>query len=322
MLAIADQTWSTDHIAPGGRLLAWQSFVGDVLKQCDMAYKAEGEFWARMKYGRYGNINISKISGARRQGIRSPERAKDMRDGVTLSIACSGQYSLRQARYENLLDIGGGHFFHNCLPGIFEAGDGGEYWLVSLPATAIAPSLGDTGSLIGARIPAHKPELMLLSAYLNALYQTPGLDDPKTRAMIGSQVTDLVVAAVGRADENAQACAARGARAARYKLVREEIKRRYAEPMLNGERLARSLGVSKRYIQQLFEENGRTLSGEIMNERLHAARRALADAEQDGVKIAEIAYRCGFSDLSYFNRVFRQKFGETPKAARGTLLLS
>src|SRR5262249_51820497 len=205
----------------------------------------------------------------------------------------SGHYSLRQARYENLLDTGGAHFFHNCLPGVFDAGDGGEYWLVSLPATVIAPSLGDTSSLIGARIPASKPELMLLSAYLNALYLTPGLDDPKTRAVIGSQVSDLVVAAVGRVDENAQACAARGARAARYKLVREEIKRRYAEPMLNGERLARALGVSKRYIQQLFEENGRTLSGGIMNVRLNAARRLLADPTQDRAEITTIDSRDG-----------------------------
>jgi AraC-like DNA-binding protein len=54
-----------------------------------------------------------------------------------------------------------------------------------------------------------------------------------------------------------------------------------------------------------------------MNERLAAARRALADPGLDALKISEIAYRCGFSDLSYFNRAFRQKYGETPKAARG-----
>src|SRR4030095_16678813 len=133
---------------------AWQSFVGDVLKQCDMAFQAEDDFWARMKYGRYGNINISKISGAKRTGTRSAERAKDTFDGVTLSIACSGHYSLRQARYENLLDGGGAHFFHNCLPGVFEADEGGEYWLISLPAKVIAPRFGDSSSLIGCRIAA------------------------------------------------------------------------------------------------------------------------------------------------------------------------
>ena len=43
----------------------------------------------------------------------------------------------------------------------------------------------------------------------------------------------------------------------------------------------------------------------------------MADPVLDGQKISEIAYRCGFSDLSYFNRAYRQKYGETPKAARG-----
>src|SRR5262249_2386748 len=144
-----------------------------------------------------------------------------------------------------------------------------------------------------------------------------GLNDPKTKAVIGNQVMDMITAVVGTTDEG-QATASRGIRAARYKLVLDEIRRRYSEPMLNGERIARVLGVSTRYIQQLFEENGRTLWAEIMNERLKAARRSLADPTLDGSKISEIAYSCGFSDLSYFNRAYRQKYGETPKAARGS----
>jgi hypothetical protein len=142
-------SWSTDRVAPEARLPAWRTFVADVLKQCDMDYTADGDFWASMSFGRYGNINISKISGAKRMGIRTADRAKVTQDGVTLSIACSGHYSLKQARHENLLDGGGAHFFHNCLPGVFEAGAGGEYWLISLPARVIAPSFGDSSSLIG-----------------------------------------------------------------------------------------------------------------------------------------------------------------------------
>ncbi len=33
-------------------------------------------------------------------------------------------------------------------------------------------------------------------------------------------------------------------------------------------------------------------------------------------RISDIAYRVGFSDISYFNRSFRARFGCTPKAAR------
>jgi len=34
-------------------------------------------------------------------------------------------------------------------------------------------------------------------------------------------------------------------------------------------------------------------------------------------RISDIAFDCGFNDLSYFNRCFRRRFGLTPTAARG-----
>ena len=283
-----------------------------------MEYESKGDFWARMTCNRYGDITIGRICGSRRKAARSPEKAKFGDDGVVMTIACEGHYRYDQARRDVLIEPGEAYFFHNCLPGAFEADEGGRYWLISLPAKAIIPGFGDSSSLIGCRITDAKPELRLLTSYLDAVYQTPGLRDARTKAVIGSQVRDLVVAAVGRADESSQASAGRGIKAARYKLVLEEIRRRSTEPMLNGDRLARALGVSRRYIQQLFEENGRTLSAEILSERLKAARRALADPTNDGQKISEIAFRCGFSDLSSFNRAYRQKYGETPKAARGS----
>jgi AraC-like DNA-binding protein len=34
-------------------------------------------------------------------------------------------------------------------------------------------------------------------------------------------------------------------------------------------------------------------------------------------RVSDIAFDCGFNDLSYFNRCFRRRFGLTPTAARG-----
>lgn len=154
--------------------------------------------------------------------------------------------------------------------------------------------------------------------YFQAVYDRLGLSDPEIKSVIGSQVVDLVVTTVDRAREGAQAASPRGVRATRYRQILDEIRRRFAEPMLNGERIARTLGISHRYVQHLFEENGRTLSSAILDERLKAARHALTDPACDGMKISQIAFDCGFSDLSYFNRAYRQKYGETPKAARQT----
>jgi hypothetical protein len=148
----------------GARLAAWRTFIGEVLQQCSMEYSCDGDFWARMTWGRYGDISIGKIRASRRKGVRSTELAKKGSDGVTMSIACDGLYNLSQARREALLQKGGADFFHHCLPGVFEADDGGEYWVVSLPANVIAPRFGDSSSLIGRTIDASKPQLRLLTA--------------------------------------------------------------------------------------------------------------------------------------------------------------
>jgi AraC-like DNA-binding protein len=313
----AEISWSTERSEPAERIRAWQTVIFDAFQECEMEYEASADFWARMTCSRYGEVSIGRIQGSRRRASRTAERAKFGDDGVVMTIACKGRYRYDQARREAFIEPGEAYFFHNCLPGVFEADAGGDYWLIALPARVIIPGFGDSSSLVGCRITNAKAELKLLTSYLEAVYRTPGLRDPNTRSVIGSHVTDLIVATVGRADEASQASAGRGIRATRYKLAMEEIQRRHCEPTLNGERLARSLSVSKRYLQQLFEENGRTLSSEIMNERLKAVRRALSDPALDGLKISEIVYRCGFSDLSYFNRAFRRTYGETPKAARG-----
>lgn len=39
-------------------------------------------------------------------------------------------------------------------------------------------------------------------------------------------------------------------------------------------------------------------------------------------RISDVAFDCGFNDLSYFNRCFRRRFGLTPTAARGALISS
>lgn len=313
---MATISWSTDAVEPAKRLEAWQSFLVDAFEECDMQYQKSDEFWASITSSKFGNLSIGKICGSERKGTRSPATAKLGTDGIVMSIACRGKYEFHQADRSHLLEPGEAYFFHNCLPGAFSASDSGDYWLISVPANAVAGTLGDTSSLIGCRIGHEKPELRLLTAYLQAIYQTPGLRDASTRDIIGKQVTDLVVATAGRVQEEAQIIGQRGMRAARYRLILEEIGRRYAEPMLNGERIAKALGVSERYVQQLFEENGVTVSAYIQDERLKAARRQLADHSQDHRTVTDIAYACGFSDASHFNRCFRKKFGETPTAIR------
>lgn len=58
---------------------------------------------------------------------------------------------------------------------------------------------------------------------------------------------------------------------------------------------------------------GSTISGALLRRRLDAVCEALADRR---FSIAELCYRCGFNDISYFYRAFRARTGMTPRAWR------
>jgi AraC-like DNA-binding protein len=48
----------------------------------------------------------------------------------------------------------------------------------------------------------------------------------------------------------------------------------------------------------------------------------MSDSTRAGDKIATIALDAGFCDVSYFNRAFRQLYGETPSGIRAAHALN
>jgi AraC-like DNA-binding protein len=75
-------------------------------------------------------------------------------------------------------------------------------------------------------------------------------------------------------------------------------------------------GVTPRYVQTLFDDDGSTFTRFVLERRLDEAHRALTDARRRAVPNSTIAYESGFTDLSNFNRAFRQRFAQTPTDVR------
>jgi AraC-like DNA-binding protein len=90
------------------------------------------------------------------------------------------------------------------------------------------------------------------------------------------------------------------------------IERRLHDPGLTASRIARSEGISERYLQKLFEQNGVSFGRYLRDRHLQRARAALIAPGDIRASVAEVAYRCGFGDAANFNRLFRERFGTPP----------
>lgn len=106
--------------------------------------------------------------------------------------------------------------------------------------------------------------------------------------------------------------------AAVVSLARAHIARRMHDPDLNPQDIQRALGLSRTSLYRAFAETG-GIAAAIRDARLDLARRRLKARRDDKVRIASIAYACGFTDVPTFNRGFRKRFGLAPGDLRPTL---
>lgn len=98
--------------------------------------------------------------------------------------------------------------------------------------------------------------------------------------------------------------------------IRQSIRDRYYEPALDAGTVAAANGISKRYLHYLFAQASSTFGDELMQVRLERAKRLLADRRYEGLRVSEVAARCGFLEPSHFTRRFRQAFGVVPTTYR------
>lgn len=95
----------------------------------------------------------------------------------------------------------------------------------------------------------------------------------------------------------------------RIKKVKDYIAAHYAED-INLDQLASLAGMSSTAFSRFFKTaTNQTLSAHIIDTRLGHAVRYLVDTTMTS---AEVCYKCGFNNLSNFNRLFKKNKGCTP----------
>jgi len=96
----------------------------------------------------------------------------------------------------------------------------------------------------------------------------------------------------------------------------DHLDRHFTDPRFNASTLAQKFGCSLRYVHKLFSGTGRSVGEHVSDRRILASARYLLDPDYRRNTIAEIAYAVGFSDISYFNRLFKRCNGLSPRDFR------
>ena len=148
---------------------------------------------------------------------------------------------------------------------------------------------------------------IVLSALKSMLRNSSPLDGRSSAVMHDSMVALLECAL------NAQRVwAPAPRRGARLPAIQDFIRESASDPELTPDSVARSFGISRRSLYNLFLAAGDTPAAFIQSTRLVVASEQLRDPRNGDLSVTDIARDCAFPDHSHFSRAFRLRFGASP----------
>lgn len=283
-------------------------------------------FAARSEFRSFGLVKTIRTSSTaqivgRRAAHMSGSRLPG--DAFDLQLNESGsRFAEFQRGRETVLEPGGGGLFTLSEPGEIRTERDGVvdgHWYLIIPRPQLCALVPDAEARLGGALDPASPAVRHLGRYLKFLRgfdaDGPG-QDPAMAEHFATTILDLVALSLGAKGDWAAVAHARGLRAARMQELVDQIRTGFADPDISPEQVARKLRLSPRYLQQLLHETGSTFTERVLELRLQRARQMLVQRGNRQMKISDIAYACGFNEVSYFNRCFRRRFGDTPTGYR------
>lgn len=319
---LSSYRFSTDALPERDRVGVWREFFGRHIAGLDLEPVGSDPLRVDIEQKSLNRISVARALVTAYRGRRTRELLGDGRhDKVLLMPGYRGILAGQRGRETFVREGEAVLLAESDVLSLEQAGrqgngPPGRYLHVILPHEAVAALVPAVEDSVMHVIPAGNEALRLLRGYLGMLYAGDGLAGAYTARAVAGHVSDLAALAIGASADARELARRRGLGAARLARIQAYIRNAMTDPGLTLTAVARHVGVTPRYVRKLFAAEGTAFTDYLLSQRLERAGRMLETGAFDDLRISDIAYECGFGDLSYFNRAFRRRFSMTPSDMR------
>jgi AraC-like DNA-binding protein len=315
--------FSTENLPRGlsnrARYLRWRDEWNGVFGSADLVPSPDKSFDVRVEFTPVGEVGVGRFNGALTRMTRTPlDVAKDNADNFCIGLIQSPDFFAAQRSHDQMLAPGAMVLLTNAEPGEIRGADVMGWGQINIARSRLLELVPNADDLLGIQFDPSSEAARHLARYVNMLLSVEEL--PRDAALIRHierTLLDLFALALGARREIAAVASMRGLRAARVQQILMEIADGYMRPNFSPAEVAHKLGLSTRYVHDLLHETGESFTERVIELRLQKARAMIADPRHHARTIGEIAYACGFNEISYFGRRFRARFGASPTQFRG-----
>jgi AraC family transcriptional regulator, positive regulator of tynA and feaB len=306
---------TTDGIPPRERAEFWADLVSrhvtPMLIEPAGKLALHGEIQARL----IGGLGVARVSGrgvhalhtgaqiARARGhvyaacVHLEGEARITRRGEGIALQ-RGDIFLTDSRHEFTLDLE--------RPW--------RHLVITLPTGSLDSRVARPELLSGAVLRNH-PLARLWASHLATGFALAGELSSTAASMFARHLVDLLAQLLDESHRG-QVTPSDAWRAAVFLRACEVIALKFGDQDLRPDQIALEIGVSSRTLARVFAANDETIMRHVFDERVRQAARLLAAPESAHRSVTDIAFACGFNDVSHFGRIFAGKMGTTPSQWR------
>ena len=306
--------FSTRELPERIRIPMWREEFGRRIVHVDIEPSSDVQFQAEATLQALQGLRVLAWKGSAMRFKRLQTNIVDGDDSIGLIVSSPSRSQLSQRGQEIEFRAGDAIAVLHSEPATVTYVEGLQFGL-AVPRDALTPRVTNVDSLAMRPISRRTEALRLLMTYLKWALKEGALAAPKLRDAVVTHIHDLVALAICERAPLGESSAS-AVVAARHSAALDHIAAHFEDPGLSLEAVARSQGISPRYLQRLLEASEMSFTARVNELRLQRAFALLIEPHDSAKRISDAALEAGFSDISHFNRQFRTRFGDSPRGVR------
>lgn len=310
----AQSTISTGEVAPQDRLATWGEMLWRQFGSLQSEAYGDPHFNGRVDFGSMADLRICRIDASRHMVIRTRSQVRrDGRGDLKVVAQLEGTACFEQDGRRVVLRPGDWSVYDTDKPYVVTNPAQVTHMVMLLPRERLremrVPIEAVTVRRFCGRTGASRRAFELLAG---------SFDEPvDIDAMQAGAAADRLAAWIELAMlERAGVATDRSLREGARDRVLAYVDVHLRDPQMGLGRVAEALGCCKRRLHKLFHDEAETLGEYIWQTRLARIREDLAAPALRARSITEIAFSWGFNSSPHFSRLFKQRYGVSPRGYR------
>lgn len=309
--------YSTSGLPQSAKVSYWNDAISNAFAPLETK-PLNNEFDAELRCVNFGRLRMAKAT-SRAATVRrlKPQTARGDDHRYFLHVQTGGKLLIKQDRHEAMLERGDLVLSDATLPYTLTYDDECSTLVLIVTDKELRRHLPTPEEMIGVKLSGRKGLSCTTALMLNSIWDQAEDGFPPD---VGSRIADSIldVFATSSMEVKGMAVAEPAIVGARRVQIKRYIESNLRNPELTVRSVAAAFGISPRYLHILFTHENETVSSYILRRRLEECSKQLADALWRRRTITEIAFGWGFNNATHFARVFRNRYGTSPRDYRNS----